>query len=885
MSWLDGLKHRIRVVFDSASYERELRDEMRLHEELDTVQQQDAYRARRRFGNRTYYQEETRRMTWLGSLDVLRQDLAYAWRSIRRTPGFAATVIITLALGIGLNATTFTLLDRIYLRPPAGVKDPETLRRIWTQQVRSGESRWSQSMSFPNYRALAQATSDSTSLASFKTIYDLHLGRGRKGPKLNVVYATANYFPVLGLRAALGRVYGADEDRFGAGAPVIVVSDHLWRTHLGGDSAALGKPIRLGANVYTMIGVLPRAFTGLEETAADAWIPLSSRPVESWEGSWWENEGMHVYRTIWRVPAGVDERTFAERATQVLRTGARERRFRVDTLTTVATGSIIEARGPGMPRQERIISSRLGGVAAIVLLIACANVANLLLARAMHRRREIAVRLALGISRWRLVRLLTSEMLLLAALAGAAAVLAAWWGGGILRSLLLPDVDWREPALHWRVVAFAVLVSILAGLVAGIIPALQSSNPQLTRALKEGSRDGWTHRSRLRGALVATQAALSVMLLVGAALFVRSLHNVRGVDTGYDVSTLVFGSAVFDDDLAPSDTVVAAEMIALAERLQSRPGVEAVARANHGPMLGWGVRLIWFGNESSASLRGNQPSHAIVSSEYFGAVGLKLLSGSIFDDRRGSPVQIVINETMARLLYPRENAVGQCIRLDKKDNPCYPIVGVVETGTRTALIEKEPVPQYYLPLGSMPGTAAEGTTVIVRASSMAMSAVRAELRSAIERAFPTGDAWVVAMSDRLADEYRPWQLGAKLFTGFGVLALLVAIVGIYSTMSYGVSQRTHEFGVRVALGARVGDVLRLVMGEGLRVVAVGVVLGIALALAAGRLISALLYGIEPSDPRVMLIVSTTLLVVAAIAALLPAWRAARVDPVTALRAD
>jgi predicted permease len=892
MSWLDGLRHRVRTVLDPGSYERELEEEMRLHEELDAAQQRDPYRARRRFGNRTYYKEETRRMTWLGSLDVLRQDLSYAWRSISRTPTFTLTVVLTLALGIGLNAATFTILDKIYLRPPSGVRDPSSVRRVWIERPSaSGKAFTSIAMSYPYYRAIAtMAEPGGLALVTIHT--DVALGRRRSGPKVNVAYATWNYFPVLGVHAAYGRLYGASEDRIRNGAPVAVISDRLWREQLGADSALSSKTIQIGPNVYDVIGVLPPEFTGIELRQSDVWIPLASQPLESWmREPWWEIAGYHIYFAVQRLPRGANERALEQRATQLLRQNHRDDPARMgrDTLETVQLGSIIEARGPGEGRQEYTISTRLAGVAAIVLMIACANVLNLLLARAVRRRREIAVRLALGISRWRLMRLLTTETLVLALLAGVAAVLAAWWGGGFLRSLLMPDIEWREPALHWRVIVFTAVVAVGCGLLAGIVPAVQATRPQLTSALNEGSPAGrgLTHRSYLRGALVVTQAALSVMLLVGAALFVRSLHNVRGVDTGYDVDRLLFGMVDFDADAEPPVATVAADMSAIAERLRARPGVEDVARATMAPMWGFSVTKFYFDNDSSTSLVGKMPTFTGITSSFFTTVGMRLLRGSVFDDRPGAPAHVMVNEEMARLLWGERDAIGQCIRFEKRDNPCYIVVGVVETTHNFGVVEKNPNPQFFVPLGNMPRKRAwdQGTTLIVRTRADAAPSATTDLMAELRRAFPAGYPSVRAMTKNLEREYRPWRLGATLFTAFGALALIVAIVGIYSTVSYGVSQRMHEFGVRVALGARVHDMLTLVMGEGLRMVALGVVLGIALALAAGRLISKLLYAIGPSDPGVMLLVSAILLIVAAVATLLPAWRAARVDPVTALRAD
>jgi predicted permease len=563
---------------------------------------------------------------------------------------------------------------------------------------------------------------------------------------------------------------------------------------------------------------------------------------------------------------------------------------RPDTLMNVHIGSIVEARGPAEPGQELRITTRLAGVAAIVLLIAWANVINLLLARAVDRRKEIAVRLALGVSRARLIRTLMLEAGLLALAATAVALLAGWGGGLALRALLTPGVEWAFPALDWRIALFTGLVALTSGFVAGLLPAVQASRPVLTSALKSGARDGVRQRSRLRTGLVAIQAALSVTLLVGAALFVQSLRNVRALDIGFDPDRLVFASVGFLEGEAPPAPVLAAALRDAASRLASRPGVEAVARAGMEPMRGFGVKQ-FFADEfelvSFSSSDIGTPFMAPVTPSYFEAVGLRFLQGRSMagGDVDGGPAEVVVNEAMARLVWPGRDPLGRCMRFDKRENPCYTVVGVVENARWGYVIEPEPKPQYYLPLGNLPGQESTGGTLLVRAGPGMARQITADVRAALTNVFPEGDVQVRRMLENLEPEYRPWRLGATLFTAFGGLALLVAVIGIYSTVSYGVSQRTHEFGVRVALGARRADVLRLVVGEGLRTVAIGAALGIALALAAGRLISAMLYGVRPGEPLALLLVSGLLLSVAALAATVPAWRAGRIDPMVALRTE
>jgi putative ABC transport system permease protein len=890
MSWFDGLSHRLRTVFNPGAFERELQDEMRFHEELDATQQRDATRARRRFGNRTYYQEETRHMTWLASLDVLRQDLGYAWRSIRRTPGFTLMVVATLALGIGVNAATFSVLDRIYLRPPAGVVNPEGLRRVWTESFRTegGLPSSHQAMNYPMFRDIARALGDSTR-AAVRTRGTYRFGGTRKGPEVEVHYTSANYFDVLGVRPARGRFYTEEEARPHSGARMIVLSDRFWRSQLSADPSIIGRSVLLDTMRHTVIGIAPPAFDGIDLEPTKIWAPIGIVPQPRWlNGKLFESERMYGFHAFVRLDTPEDVSAFERRATPMLRQlNRRQWQNNPDTLMNVQTGSIVEARGPGKPGSELVISSRLTGVAVIVLLIASANVVNLLLARAVRRRREIAVRLALGISRARLMRLLTTETLLLALVAAVAATLVGWWGGNLLRSLLLPEIEWGEAALHWRVVAFTFAVALVAGFVAGIIPAIQFSRPQLTRALKEGARDGMLHRSRLRSGLLVAQAALSVVLLAGAALFVRSLQNVKQMDIGFDVGQTIFAWIAFEPGQSPGEGVVGPVYLDLEQRLSARPGIERVARTGIQPMGGFSFFSFYWGADSSETLTKKFPVMTAVSQSYFATLGLRMLRGRTFDEGVGAANQVVVNDPMARMLWPDRgiDVLGECIRFEKRDAPCHTVVGVVETSRRSTIIE-EPAPQYYLALGvPQTKTWGAGGSLIVRASPGANVAAIREVGTALRQAFPAGDPVIQSMSDDLDSQYRPWRLGATLFTGFGLLALLVALIGIYSSVSYAVNQRTHEFGVRIALGARLRDVLNQVVGEGLRVIAVGVVIGVMLALAAGRLVSAMLFGVQPTDPSAMLLASCTLLIVAVLAALVPAARAARVDPVTALRAE
>jgi predicted permease len=546
------------------------------------------------------------------------------------------------------------------------------------------------------------------------------------------------------------------------------------------------------------------------------------------------------------------------------------------------TGSIITARGPGKKAQEVEIAVRLAGVSLIVLLIACANVVNLLLARALRRRREIAVRLALGISRARLARLVLTESVLLALIAGVAATLAASWGGLILRRILLPDIHWTRSPIDWRVLAAAGIAAVAAGLVAGAVPALQSVATELTATLRAGVREGFVRRSLTRSFLVAAQTAFSLMLLVGAALFVRSLSNVRALDLGFDADRLLFARIAFESEDKSRDSLVPGRFGEVAERMRGTPGIENAALTAMTPMSGFST-VTYFPDVDTVQFRKPDGMFWAVSPEYFATAGTRLIRGDGFPPGGGGS-SVIVNEAMAKALWSGQDPIGRCVRFDKPDAPCSSVAGVVATARWDGLIE-ESTPQFYLPLDRLPFRFTSRRVLVVRANGAEMASASGAVRAALREAFPDGVPRIQTMAAVLEPKYRPWRLGATLFSIFGVLAAVVAVVGVFSTVSYGVGQRTHEFGVRVALGAQLTDIVRHGLGEGLRAVSLGVAAGIAFALLTGRLVASLLYGVHPGDPVAIAVVAAGLLAAATAAALIPALRAGRVDPVSALRAE
>lgn len=818
-------------------------------------------------------------------LEGLLQDTVYAVRSLRRSPAVALTIIFTLALGLGVNAAMFSLLDVIFLRPPAGVVHPEALRRVWSERRYSSGTEFGSGYDYSGYAAIAKSLDGQADVAFYRHPDRRKLGKGENAPTVAMAGADASYFTVLGLKPQLGRFYTADEDRVSAGAMVAVISDSYWKREFDGRPSVLGEPLTVADQKYTIIGVAPAEFSGVDLDATEAWVPTAALlgPRASGRVPWWQNPNVNGFQVVARLHTNAREGELVQRTTVAMRGPGIG--WKQDTLTVAAFGSIIRARGPGKQKAEMQVATRLAGVAIIVLLIACANVVNLLLARAVKRRREIAVRLALGVSRQRLVRMLMTESVLLAVVATIAAIGAATWGGALLRGLLMPEVHFAKSPLHWRVFAFALAAAIMAGALAGLIPALQSASPDLAAALKAGSRDGVLHRSRLRSALVMCQAALSVVLLVGAVLFVRSLSNVKAHDIGYTVNRLAFASVSYDTKDSTRDAGMPGRLRALEPRIAAIPGVEKVAFTSMRPI--WGIS--WNDYVPDFDTTGKKlPTGfvTVVSPDYFSAIGTKLIRGQTFSsDQTGTGAYtVIVDQAMAEALWPNQDAIGHCIHFEKAAAPCATVIGVAQTALLSSLNEK-PSAHFYVSLDHPPIKTWGASDIIIRSSPARLAAVQKSVDALIRNEFPGAIPKLTTMAKTMEPEYRPWQLGATLFTLFGLLALVVAGIGIYSTVSYAVSQRTHEFGVRVALGARAVDVLRQVLGEGLRTVTIGVVIGILMTLAAGRLVASLLYGIAPNDPLAMGVVTVVLLVIAALAALVPAWRAAKADPVTALRAD
>jgi putative ABC transport system permease protein len=735
-------------------------------------------------------------------------------------------------------------------------------------------------------------------LAAYTLPDSFPVGDGDAATIARGVYATANLLPLIGARVALGRTFNADEDRMSGGASVAVISYRLWQNKFARDPAILGRVVSIARQKLTVIGVMAEGFTGIDLDPVDVWVPLAKYPPDRqprvpWYQSW---RFAHIVRAIGRVSRGTPDSWISSVSTTAFRRGELANVDAEPDTATVLVGPVLAALGPSIrPKTEVAIATRLAGVVVIVLLIACANVANLLLVRGTKRRRELAVRVALGVTRWRLVMLPIFEALLLSLCSAAVAMLLAAWGGVALARMVLPPADANVPAFDWRVAAFAVVLAVFTGLLGSVAPVMRVLRPDVMSSLKAGAREGGAQRSRLRATLLACQTALSVLLLVGAGLFIRSLGGAERIDLGMDTDHMIVGYVSFYDeerhvrDNSPHMRDITDGMRSVSATLTTFPGVRSVALATNTPMSGWlMIPAFLDGGRVPPRLENLDPALIVVTRNYFAATGMTLVAGRTFntDDIPGSEPVVVVNETTARAYWPGENPLGKCLILFTRSTPCSRVIGVVHDSHYDAVVEKPMVGLFAAVEQRTTGIVSTPNTMIVRSTAGTTVRVADEMRRLLRATFPTAEPPSITLtSDHVNEGLKPWRLGATLFTMFGVLALIVAGVGVYSVIAYSVSQRVHEIGVRIALGARSGQVARLVMSEGVRPVALGMIIGVGASLAMGRLVASMLYETSPHDPLVLGAVIATLAMVAVAASVIPAWRAAKTDPAIALRAD
>ena len=815
-------------------------------------------------------------------MDTLVNDIRFGVRGLLKRPGFTSIAVVTLALGIGANTAIFSVVNATLLRP-LPFKDPDRIVMAWGYIPKFAH----QSDKFPtsagNYLGLVKQTQTFDQLAAFRQ-WSWQLTRAGDPEQLQGVRVSANFFEALGASPALGHTFTVDQDQEGA-SPVAIISHRLWQKEFGGDQGVVGKTLTLNGRGVSIVGVMPREFEfpgganmipGLQfATKNDIWMPLAMDARER------SNQGSLNLAMIGRLKAGVT----IPQAENELR--AIENSLPLGTVNYSI--NLVPLQKQMVGNIQRLLLVILATV-TFVLLIACANVANLLLARASTRRKEMAIRGALGAGRWRIVRQLLTESILLSFVGGLFGFVLAVWGTPLLVSFI-PE---KVPRIHeinvdLRVFGFALLISVATGLVFGLAPALHGARVDLNESLKEGARGttgGW-RQNRLRGFLIVSEVSLAVVLMTGAALLTKSFIRLIDVKPGFDPShTLTMEVSL--PTLPPSKYAKEDEQVAffqqVLERLNHAPRVTAAGAVLSLPLTGAEESTDLFIEGRPAASAGERPStdYTAVSPEFFSVLQIPLQKGRQLSNRdnKDAPRVAIINEALARRYWPNQEPLGQRIRIGfEKDT--REIVGVVGSIKQSTLSE-EARPAMYVPYAQLPYG---GLTIVIRTNSDPIS-LAALARTEIHSVDPTIPVTNIRTMDEVFSASVEQQRFSMLLVGlFGGLAVALAAIGIYGVMGYSVTQRRQELAVRMALGARARQVLQLVLKDGLVLASFGVVVGLAGAFALTRLLRSLLFEVQPTDVQTFAIVAGLLILVALLASYLPARRASKLDPLTVLRSE
>jgi predicted permease len=884
MFWLRLIYSRLYGLLRKNRIEQEMDDEMRFHLLMRTreniergMRPDEAEReARRRFGNVGRVKDLARDLKGGGFMETLLQDLRYAVRMLRKNPGFTAVAALTLALGIGANTAIFSVVNAVLLRPYP-YKDQDRLVWLW-------ETRLPEVPRFPpspaNFLDWQKQNTVFEQLEAVN-VRDFNLIGGAYPERIRGMLITHGLFSLLGVRPQIGRDFFPDEDQPGH-SNVAILSHELWERRFGGDPNILNQSILLDDQQFTVIGVMPPS-RGLRWRDTDIWTPIAFTAEQV------QNRRGGVVNVIGRLKPEV---TFEQARSEMSLIAGRLANQYPDTNA--------ECNVSIFPLHEHVVSEirptllLLLGAVAFVLLIACANVANLLLARAAVRQKEIAIRTALGASRWRIIRQLLTESLLLSLAGGIIGLTLASWGLKIM--MAMADIFWprvMDVSLDVRILAFTTAITLLTGLSFGLVPALQISKPNLNETLKDagrGSTEGGRRRL-VRNALVVVEVAISLVLLVGAGLLMKSFIGLQKVDPGFDPKNALTVSISLPERKYPERDRQAAFYSRLIERVSVLPGVQAMgaasavpfSNAHWGGSFGRGFRI-----EDSTGVRAEDwTSYYSVSPNYFRAMGIPLLRGRLFTDldTKGALRVAIINNTMAKRYFPNEDPIGKRIRLTSlfnNDPEVYrEIVGIVGDVKSSSLVQEAP-PQTYEPYMQEP---LPFMTLVARTAGDPTG-----LNEAIRREVLQLDKEQPIFLSRTLDSLIATSTGHQrfsmmLFGVFAAAAIALASVGLYGVMSYAVTQRTHEIGIRMALGAQRRDALGLVLRQGLRLTLGGIAIGLIAAWAATRLLINLLYGVSATDLPTFVGVSLLLIGISLLACYIPARRATKVDPVVALRAD
>ena len=804
-------------------------------------------------------------------MGTLAQDLRYAVRMLVKRPGFTAVAVLTLALGIGANTAIFSVVNAVLLRP-LPFAEPDRLVYAEGADLRDGSK--GGAISPPDFLDYREQNHVFERFAAFMPQSSTVTGDGSASERINSARVSHGFFETLGI-APLdgGRTFLAEEEQEGRNA-VAVLSYGLWQRRYGADPKIVGKTIALNGQTVTIVGVMPAGFEYPRE--AQLWAPIAFKsPQTSMRRS-------HFLRAVGRLKPGVTVEQAQADINQIAR--QLEQQY-PESNTNFSMGlTLLPEWTVGEMRSTLLV---LLVAVGFVLLIACANVANLSLARGASRSREVAIRSALGASRGRVVRQLLTESVVMALLGGALGLLLAMWGVDLLVSLSpenLPRV--KEVTTDWNVLGFTLLVSILTGILFGLFPALATSKTNLTETLKEGGRGAsGAGRQRLRSLLVVAEVALSLVLLVGAGLLIKSFLRLSNVDVGFVPTNVLSMQLSMTQKSYPEPRQRAVFYEQLISRIESLPGVQAAGAVSELPLSGQendtffnieGKPAAAFGStENDANIRGISPA-------YFQALGVPLLRGRFFDKRDGldAPKVAIVNENFVKRYLPGEDPLGKQLIIDFGDPYKAEIVGVVAGIRHSSLAQAEPFPEMYVSVLQAPSY---GTNLVVRAAGdpvQLTAAIRGEVQS-LDKDLPVYN--VKTMEQHLSASAAQPRFRTLLLGLFACVALLLASIGIYGVISYSVTQRTHEIGLRVALGAQSADVLKLVVWQGMRLALVGIVVGVIGAFVVTRVMSSFLFGVSATDPLTFAGVSLLLAVVSFLACYIPARRATKVDPMVALR--
>ncbi len=803
--------------------------------------------------------------------EILGQDVRYGARLLLRSPGFTVAAVLTLAVGIGATAAVFSIVNAALLRPLPFAADPERVVLLWSSNFQHGlEKSVLSPPDFADWRAQSHSFEDLALF--FARSYNL-TGTGEPERVLSL-HTTASLFPVLGVKPALGRTFLPEEDA-AAAARVTVLSYGLWQRRFGGDANLIGQTVSLNGEPLTVVGIMPSDFRPFYQDIA-LWVPLGKEAMQGRRGTRFAN-------AVGRLKPGVTVKQ-AQVELDIL-----TRRLELEyPSTNQGWGARV------LSLREFLIHGNISlGLAIItlavglVLLIACANVASLLLARGATRQKEIAVRLALGASRARLVRQLLTESALLGLLGGALGLLIALCGVRVL-SPRRPNFIVHEIQVDGWVLGFTLALSLLTVVVFGLVPALLASQPDFNVALKEGVVAGGRRRQRLRALIVVGELALSVVLLSITGLAIKSFLRVQKIDPGFNPTGLLTLRLELPASQYPKSEQQATFYQGAVERLRQLPGIRAVGAIDSLPIRDGGNHDFLYARGKPPLPPSEQPLSVarIISPDYFRTMEIPLRSGRYFsdEDAAASPRVAIINEVIAQRFFPGENPLGKQIRLggtvDEQRHPAWlSIAGVVGNVKHDGAI-KEPGPELYLPLAQRP---APSLALVVRVDSdpTALTATVRQQIQALDKNLPVFN--VMTMEQILAEDIAGYDIFVGLMSAFAAVALLLAAVGVYGIVSYSVGQRTHEFGVRLALGARAGNIISLVVGQGLKLILLGLVFGLAGAATLSRLMTGIFFGVSAADPATFVSVPLLLTGVALAACYLPARKAARIDPLAALR--